>query len=151
MAIWAIICTSFPFVGASVETLNKEDCRCLLPSESCWPSTATWDAFNTSVPGRLSVPLSPVDPCLNGGDKNDPDACQEALVWLGKDPFWLQTLPGGTESTGIFYLTALATYQCINTIVLQECCQTRFNFCLIFRTSQCMGSFAQCICGGSLE
>ena len=100
VALSTAIITAFVLLGASAATLNEKECRCGSASESCWPSPDAWNALNQSVHGRLSTPSSPVDPCLNGGGINDPDACHDALEKFGKDPFWLQTLAGGTESTG---------------------------------------------------
>ena len=74
-------------------------CRCV-PSDPCWPSPQDWQSLNDSVSGRLTIPTSPVEPCLDGGDKENPEECQEALENFGKDPYWLQSLPGGSESTG---------------------------------------------------
>ena len=77
-----------------------DQCRCS-PQAACWPSPTDWHSLNTSVSGRLSRPVSPVAPCL-AEDINLSD-CQASLELLGKDPFLLQTLPGGTESTGQYY------------------------------------------------
>ena len=75
-------------------------CRCV-PADPCWPSPQDWQSLNDSVSGRLSVPTSPVEPCLNnGGDKENEEECRKALENFGKDPYWLQSLPGGSESTG---------------------------------------------------
>ena len=80
---------------------DLEDCRCF-PSQTCWPSIEEWNLLSETVQGRLTIPVSPVDPCLDGKERKDPTACHEALENIGKDPFFLQTLPGATESTGIY-------------------------------------------------
>lgn len=78
---------------------NSEFCRCV-PDQPCWPSIDEWNGLNETVHGRLSIPKSPVDACLNEGPEFNVSACNEAVHKLGKDPFYLQTLSGGTESTG---------------------------------------------------
>ena len=83
----------------SQEVYGK-DCRCV-PGDDCWPSLDDWHAFNSTVKGRLSVPESPVQPCLEeGGESRN---CKEALKRLGEDPFWLELFPGATQSTGMLY------------------------------------------------
>ena len=76
---------------------TSSNCRCT-PGEPCWPSLSDWAALNLTVGGRLLIPYSPIEPCLNQPESED---CQEALHKLGEDPYWLQTFPGGTESTGM--------------------------------------------------
>lgn len=78
---------------------KSEECRCL-PHEPCWPTIEEWNSLNQTVGGHLSIPFSPVDDCLDGRWEDNPEACDESLRKLGADPFYLQTLAGGTESTG---------------------------------------------------
>merc|ERR1719264_864960 len=78
---------------------QTSNCRCL-PNSDCWPEEEVWRNFNATIDGQLVVPSSPVSPCLDGGLEEDPETCTATLQDLGKDPFLLQTLPGGTESTG---------------------------------------------------
>jgi len=79
------------------QEVYAKDCRCV-PGDDCWPSLDDWHAFNLTVNGRLSVPESPVQPCLEeGGESMN---CKEALKRIGQDPFWLELFPGATQSTG---------------------------------------------------
>ena len=78
-------------------SLCLPQCRCT-PNQECWPTQSDWDLLNVTVSGRLSRPVSPVSPCL--GETINSQDCRESLERLGQDPFWLQTMPGGTESTG---------------------------------------------------
>ena len=72
------------------------ECRCF-PHDRCWPSIDEWDSLNKTVNGRLIIPISPVDPCLK---EENTDSCRQALENLGKDPFYIQTISGGSETTG---------------------------------------------------
>ncbi|TWU75155.1 hypothetical protein ED733_003736 [Metarhizium rileyi] len=54
--------------------LPQGGCRCI-PGEACWPSDETWDAFNSTVDGKLikSVPLA--KPCYTSTEGSG-DQCQ---------------------------------------------------------------------------
>ncbi|KAK2055185.1 FAD binding domain-containing protein [Colletotrichum caudatum] len=59
---------SYLAVATALATLTsaavapKQQCLCL-PGDACWPSTASWDALNTTVSGRL-VATAPIgSPC----------------------------------------------------------------------------------------
>lgn len=83
-------------------TPKKKECRCF-PNEECWPIAEEWNYLNKTIGGRLSIPKSPIDPCLDSVRRNnDPDSCIAALNDFGKDPFWVQTFSGGFQSTGNF-------------------------------------------------
>ena len=64
-------------------------------SDACWPDADAWSALNASVNGSLLVPASPVAACYVDASSSD---CAAALS--NGDPFFLETLPGGTEITG---------------------------------------------------
>ena len=81
--------------------ISSRDCRCV-PGDDCWPSQDSWAAFNVTVKGRLSIPLSPVQPCLDEGGQSI--KCKEALKSIGEDPFWLEQFPGATQSTGMIMM-----------------------------------------------
>ena len=83
-------------VVVSSEVFGKE-CRCV-PGDDCWPTYEDWEAFNVTVKGRLSIPVSPVQPCLDEGGESM--SCKEALKRIGEDPFWLEQFSGATQSTG---------------------------------------------------
>jgi hypothetical protein len=62
MRFCALIALSLlPLAVATAATKNKR-CRCF-PGDACWPSEQKWDAFNSTVGGRLikTVPLG--SPC----------------------------------------------------------------------------------------
>ena len=67
------------------------------PNEPCWPPESAWNALNASVNGRLLVPENIVQPCLENEDSTE---CIQSLENLGKDPFYIQTNPGASESSG---------------------------------------------------
>ena len=73
-------------------------CRCVPHNEECWPLPEDWQSLNKTVSGRLTKPVTPVASCLPE-DFNSQD-CQESLKRLSEDPFYLETLPGATQSTG---------------------------------------------------
>ena len=86
----------------------KNKCRCF-PNEECWPSKEDWDYLNKTVHGRLEIPYSPIQPCLDNQKQADnPHSCIDALNKFGKDPYFVQTFSGGTQSTGIS--TKILTY-----------------------------------------
>ena len=78
--------------------------RCL-PHQPCWPSSEKWKSLNESVHGRLSIPHLTVQPCL---EDYETETCQESLEKMGEDPFYLEQIPGGVESTGT-YISGLCT------------------------------------------
>lgn len=49
------------FMAASASASSNSSCRCF-PGDTCWPSTASWSALNSTVSGRLvkTVPLGAV-------------------------------------------------------------------------------------------
>ena len=79
-----------------VATVSTKECRCT-PRDKCWPSLDDWDSLNNTVNGRLSIPESPVQPCL---EDEKSESCHAALKRFGADPFWLELSPGATQSTG---------------------------------------------------
>ena len=100
--------------------ISSRDCRCV-PGDDCWPSQDSWAAFNVTVKGRLSIPLSPVQPCLEEGGQSI--QWKEALKSIGEDPFWLEQFPGATQSTGMimmfnYCLQSLANDISINIIAM---------------------------------
>lgn len=88
---------SFPAIAAAIVLVllvakRKENsfCRCK-PSESCWPNSAEWEAFNRSIDQTL-VKVRPVGvPCHEPYfDKN---ACHEAMR-RSPDSGWRVSHPG---------------------------------------------------------
>ena len=82
---------------APASLVTSDSCRCQ-QGHDCWPTQEDWKSLNETVHGHLSRPASPVAPCLSE-DVNMED-CVNSLEQFSKDPVWLQTLPGATESTG---------------------------------------------------
>jgi hypothetical protein len=71
-------------------------CRCR-PGADCWPSPSAWSELNTTVEGRLIIPISPIAACDGAGIESP--ACAAALE-ASTDPFWLQDQVMGSEKTG---------------------------------------------------
>ncbi|XP_066922892.1 uncharacterized protein [Clytia hemisphaerica] len=91
---------------SAIEPLNADEkkqikgCWCG-PTEPCWPSKQEWTKLNTTVNGRLRLPVSPFAACLDKKNlKDNPESCQAAVNNFKQDPFWLQTFSGATQSTG---------------------------------------------------
>jgi hypothetical protein len=73
--------------------------RCL-SSEACWPKAKEWETLNMQVHGNLVHVQSFLEPC-----KNDAKSLQcKATLIHARNPFFLETRPGATQSTG--YLNA---------------------------------------------
>ncbi|KAF9062601.1 hypothetical protein BDP27DRAFT_1368717 [Rhodocollybia butyracea] len=55
---WFLKLASALFTTTAATSILSTSCKCF-PGDRCWPSTAEWDAFNTTVGGRLiaTVPL----------------------------------------------------------------------------------------------
>ena len=49
-------------LAPATETAGSSSCRCF-PGDDCWPSVATWNAFNQSVDGRLVATVPLATPC----------------------------------------------------------------------------------------
>ncbi len=79
----------------AVQQEEASTCRCT-PDKPCWPSQAEWQAFGTSLHGKLEQPESPLAPCRSDAAG---DACAGAIR-NSKNPFYLQDQAGGTQSTG---------------------------------------------------
>lgn len=96
-----ILLATFTIIPLKADKKQVKECWCV-PTDSCWPSKQEWDTLNTTVNGRLRLPLSPFAPCLDKQNlKEDPESCQAAVKNFKQDPFWLQTFSGATQSTGI--------------------------------------------------
>ena len=75
---------------------NKSSfCRCQ-PNQSCWPSKKVWSGLAKQLSGRLVKPVSPIIACKKDFHSN---VCAVELKRV-KNPFYLQTIPGGTENQG---------------------------------------------------
>jgi len=79
----------------AVQQEAASSCRCM-PDKPCWPSQAEWQAFGTSLHGKLEQPESPLAPCRSDAAG---EACARAIR-NSKNPFYLQDQAGGTQSTG---------------------------------------------------
>ena len=81
-------------------TSNKENsaCRCQ-PNQSCWPNKKAWSGLAKVLSGRLmKQPVSPIAPCRKNVNSK---ACAKAFQ-LVKNPFYLQSIPGGSQSQGVW-------------------------------------------------
>lgn len=70
-------------------------CRCQ-PTQACWPKQKAWVLLAHQLTGRLVKPKSPLVACKK--DKKS-KACLLALKKV-HNPFYLQSMPGGSESYG---------------------------------------------------
>ncbi|KAF7329158.1 FAD-binding domain protein [Mycena kentingensis (nom. inval.)] len=59
--------------------------------QACWPSTASWTAFNSTIGGRLIAPRPPASVCH--AEEFDAVACEEAKTNWFTD-MWRATKPG---------------------------------------------------------
>ncbi|KTD69346.1 MULTISPECIES: FAD-dependent oxidoreductase [Legionella] len=66
------------------------------PKQPCWPTQAQWDTLNKAVNGHLQQGHSPLSPCIKNTDNS---ACKEVLNKL-KNPFFIESQPGATQSNG---------------------------------------------------
>jgi FAD/FMN-containing dehydrogenase len=66
------------------------------PSDPCWPSTKEWQKLKAQVGGRLVEPVESTKVC---SQKPRSHACKRALQDI-KNPFFLQSNPGDTQSQG---------------------------------------------------
>ncbi|RAL16297.1 putative isoamyl alcohol oxidase [Aspergillus homomorphus CBS 101889] len=60
-ASWALAAATAALTS-TVSATNSGDCHCL-PGDSCWPSTSSWDALNSTVNGRLVATVPVGTPC----------------------------------------------------------------------------------------
>ncbi len=79
----------------AVDQEAASTCRCT-PDKRCWPSQAEWQAFGTSLHGKLEQPESPQAPCRSDAAGA---ACASAIK-NSKNPLYLQDQVGGTQSNG---------------------------------------------------
>lgn len=68
-------------------------CRCQ-PNQSCWPNSQKWAGFAKQLTGKLVQPQSPLASCQK--NRTDED-CSAALNNV-KNPFYLESTPGGTQT-----------------------------------------------------
>lgn len=66
------------------------------PSDPDWPRPEQWEQLKARVGGRLVEPRSPVQECFG---KTPSETCPEALR-RAQNPFYLESQPGATQSTG---------------------------------------------------
>lgn len=80
-------------IGSATTTNNNPQCRCL-PSDSCWPNSSEWNAFNISLSGKL-LAVKPVASVCHDPAFNE-EACQEVnasfafSLWRSNQPGKLQ-------------------------------------------------------------
>lgn len=80
-------------IGSATTTNNSPQCRCL-PSDSCWPKANEWNAFNTSLSGKLLAvrPVASVchDPAFNEAACQKVNASFSFSLWRSNQPGTLQ-------------------------------------------------------------
>lgn len=84
-----------PSIAPVLHSFNQPTSYCL-PSEACWPSQKAWAKLAKKVSGRLIKPIPTITPCKASLKSK---ACIQALQHM-KNPLFLQTNPGDTESQG---------------------------------------------------
>jgi hypothetical protein len=79
----------------SAEQLKQSYCT---PNQSCWPTAAQWTELNKQVNGHLVKGTSPLQTCIQSPNT---ETCNTVLQEL-KNPFFIESQPGGTQSNGWF-------------------------------------------------
>src|SRR4030095_2487017 len=77
-------------------TAPQVDTSLCAPGQGCWAIAAVSQQLGTGLAGRVETPASPVQACQTDATSA---ACTHALD-AASNPFALQDLSGGTESTG---------------------------------------------------
>ncbi|MFC4891738.1 FAD-binding protein [Pseudofrancisella aestuarii] len=93
--IFSLALLSIVFAEANVAQANNSICRCT-PDQACWPNLKEWQEFSKSLTGKLVVPESPIEACKKDIDS---EICKADLNKV-KNPFYMQSKPGNTESQG---------------------------------------------------
>lgn len=100
MKLWIIliqlimIFISFPSVANPQSKIPVAN-YCL-PNQNCWPKAAEWDELKKKVNGHLFKGNSPLTPCRKDAKSS---ACHTVLTEV-KNPFFLESQSGATQSTG---------------------------------------------------
>ncbi len=94
-----ICCYLLCNLSFAINTLKSESivesCRCL-PNEPCWPDAKAWTNLASSLDGKLIKPQSLTRVCDSNFNGRE---CQDQLVKI-KNPFYIQSQAGGTQSQG---------------------------------------------------
>ena len=83
------------FCANTISKRSAALCRCK-PTQSCWPNHKMWAALARQLTGRLVKPVSPLASCKKNAKSK---ACAKELK-LVRNPFYLQSRPGASESQG---------------------------------------------------
>lgn len=68
-----------------------------VPGQPCWPSSAAWNAFNSSIGGALLAVAPPLAPCF-GFNSHAPDAAEcNAVVANFSNSYFRASLPGAMQ------------------------------------------------------
>lgn len=67
-----------------------------LPDQSCWPKEIQWNTLKKQVNGHLYKGISPLTPCIVNVKSK---LCDKILQQV-KNPFYLESQPGSTQSNG---------------------------------------------------
>lgn len=94
-----ICCYLLCNLSFAINTLKSEsiveNCRCL-PNEPCWPDAKAWTNLASSLDGKLIKPQSLTRVCDSNFNGRE---FQDQLVKI-KNPFYIQSQAGGTQSQG---------------------------------------------------
>jgi hypothetical protein len=88
--------------------LKSSDVRRVRPSDSAWPTAASWEGLKQDVGGHLIKVQSPFADCEGGAESA---ACQEVIKNL-QNPFYIGDQAGATQTTGWVdgWISAPSTY-----------------------------------------
>ncbi|KAF2964044.1 hypothetical protein GQX73_g9539 [Xylaria multiplex] len=67
--------------------VSAEICKCV-PSDPCWPSSAVWNSFNTTISGRLIQSVPPAAVCYPSRPEYDQKSCGDILEKWTVDGFY---------------------------------------------------------------
>lgn len=103
MRLWIMLFNCFivtfliTFSHAKAPVNNNKSSYCL-PNQSCWPTSKEWEQLNKKINGHLIKARNYLSPCIEDPQS---DGCKNTLEEI-KNPFYLETQPTATQSTGWF-------------------------------------------------
>ncbi|KAL6719043.1 hypothetical protein ACLMJK_003278 [Lecanora helva] len=92
MSFRSWIVASVALVNTRVYAATTPSCKCA-PTDSCWPSTSQWNAFNTTVSGKLIADTPLAQSCYPGPAQNA-EACAAINIDLTNQTFIAETAIG---------------------------------------------------------
>ncbi|HAT8591443.1 TPA: FAD-binding oxidoreductase [Legionella pneumophila] len=103
MKLWIMLFNCFiatfliTFSHAKAPVNNNKSSYCL-PNQPCWPTSKEWEHLNKKINGHLIKARNYLSPCIEDPQS---DGCKNTLEEI-KNPFYLETQPTATQSTGWF-------------------------------------------------